>query len=430
MQLEDLAVAVKPRRASTLLLWILAAFVVVFIVWAAFAELERTVRAGGRVIPSSQLQVVSVLEGGILQDILVEQGQMVRAGQELVRLDPTQSGGEYGSGQAALAALAAKVARLEGETSGRSPAFPQASTAVAAEQIAIERGLHGSRMADLASMTTAGRARVTQAERAVAEAEAAWRARSAAYDARLRETAIIRPLVDRGIEPRLSLSQAESAEAIAASEMAAASAAIARSQASVAEAQATLSRSLQDWRSQAANELAAAQAELSARRSTMPALAERRDRTVVRAPLAGRVNRVLVTTVGSAVAPGVPIAEIVPSKENLLIEARVRPQDIAFVRIGQQANVEITAYESSVYGRLDARVVSISPDAVAEPQTGETFYHVRVRTLDNALHDALGRPLPIGPGMVANVNLIGDKRTVLEYLLTPITRLRETAFRE
>lgn len=430
MDLEDFATAVKPRKASTILLWLLAAFVVIFIVWAAFAELERTVRGGGRVIPSSQLQVVSVLEGGILQEILVKQGEMVAAGQALIRLDPTESGGEYGSGEASLAALQAKIARLQAEVSGGSPAFPAARTAAAAEQIAIERALYGSRVADLASMTRAAQARVTQSQRAVTEAEAAYRARAAARDARVEEANIIRPLVERGIEPRLSLTQAESAAAIAASEAAAAAAAISRAEAGVAEAQATLARTRQDWRSQAANELAAAQAEMAARRSMLPALAERRDRTVVRAPLPGRVNRVLVTTVGSAVAPGAPVAEIVPSDENLLVEARVRPQDIAFVRIGQRARVEITAYESSVYGQLDARVVSISPDAVPDPQTGETFYHVRVQTLEDALHDAQQRELPIGPGMVANVSLIGDTRTVLEYLLTPISKLRETAFRE
>jgi adhesin transport system membrane fusion protein len=430
VQLEDFATVVKPRRASTLLLWILAGFVVVFIIWAAFAELERTVRGSGRVIPSSQLQVISVPEGGVVQQILVTQGQQVKAGQELVRLDPTESGGEYGSGAATAGALAVKVARLEAETTGRTPSYPAAATAAAAQQIAIENALHASRMADLSSALTGARARVTQAQRAVNEAEAGYRARSAEHDARLREVQIIRPLVERGIEPRLSLSQAESAEAVSASELAAAASTISRAQAGVAEAQAGLARTVQDWRAQAATELAAAQAELSARRSTLPALAERRDRTVVRAPLPGRVNRVLVTTVGSAVAPGAPIAEIVPSEDNLLVEARVRPQDIAFVRIGQPAHVEITAYESSVYGRLDGRVVSISPDAVPEPQTGETFYHVRVQTTASALKDAQGHSLPIGPGMIANVALIGDKRTVLEYLLTPITRMRETAFRE
>jgi len=285
-------------------------------------------------------------------------------------------------------------------------------------------------MAELASVVNAGNARIQQAQRAVQEAEASFEARATARDARGNEVRIIRPLVDRGIEPRLSLIQAESAYAVAQSEAAAASAAIARARASVNEAVSSLNQQRQDWRALAANELATAQAELSARRSTLPALAARVARTTVKAPLPGRINRVLVTTVGAAVSPGAPLVEIVPSEETLLVEAQVRPQDIGNVRMGQNAKVDITAYDPSVYGSLQGNVVSISPDAVLNERTGETFYTVQVRTTSSAIKDRNGRALPIGTGMVANVSLLGDKRTVLNYLLTPITRLSETAFRE
>jgi len=224
--------------------------------------------------------------------------------------------------------------------------------------------------------------------------------------------------------------QAESAHAVAQSEASAAAASISRARAAVSEAVSSLNQQRQDWRALAGHELATAQAELSARRSTLPALAERVARTTVKAPLPGRVNRVLVTTVGAAVSPGAPLVEIVPSEETLLVEAHVRPQDIAFVRIGQKAKVDITAYDPSVYGSLDGVVVAISPDAVLNERTGESFYTVQVRTRSNALKDRSGRNLPIGTGMVSNVSLLGDKRTVLQYILTPITRLTETAFRE
>ena len=150
----------------------------------------------------------------------------------------------------------------------------------------------------------------------------------------------------------------------------------------------------------------------------------------MRAPLAGRVNRVLVTTVGAAVSPGAPLAEIAPSRDTLLIEARVDPKDIASVRLNQTARVNITAYDSSVYGAMDGVVEAISPDAIVDEKAGESFYTVRVRTGATGLVDKLGRKLPIGAGMVAEVNLLGDKRSVLDYILTPITRLSERAFRE
>ena len=162
----------------------------------------------------------------------------------------------------------------------------------------------------------------------------------------------------------------------------------------------------------------------------MPALEARLDRTTVRAPLDGRVNRVMVTTVGAAVAPGSPIAEISPSDDSLLIEGRVRPQDIARVKIGQHARVNITAYDSSIFGGMDGTVESMSPDAVVDEKAQDSFYIVRVRTKEKGLKDSNGHVLPIGTGMTAEVNLLGDPRTVMQYILTPITRLRERAFRE
>lgn len=184
-----------------------------------------------------------------------------------------------------------------------------------------------------------------------------------------------------------------------------------------------------DWMSRAGVELSQAQAELSAQRQTLPALSDRVDRTVIRAPLSGKVNRVLVTTVGGSVSAGMPVAEIVPSDDTLYIEALVRPSDIAAVRLGQPARVEITAYNSAIFGTLDGRVTSISPDALINEKSGESFYTVEVQTVSK-LRDHDSRELAIGPGMMANVNLIGEKRSVLSYLFTPITRLTEKAFRE
>nr|WP_295370771.1 HlyD family type I secretion periplasmic adaptor subunit [uncultured Sphingosinicella sp.] len=426
--LEDYADRVRPKTAANIMLWVIVAFVVAFVLWAAFTELDRAVRGQGRVIPSSQLQVVSNLEGGIVEAILVRTGQIVRRGAPLVRLDQTQTGAEFGSNSAQFEALRMRIARLEGELAGRAPVYPVMG-AGGAEQASIERSLHASRMADLNSLLSAAGSRVTQAERSVVEAQAAHAARRSAQGAAESELNLIRPLVQRGIEPRLSLIQAENAAAVAASEAAAASAAVTRAQSSVAEARSTLAQQRQDWRSKAAQELATAQAEMVALRRTLPALSARVDRTVVRSPLAGRVNRVLVTTVGGTIAPGGPLVEIVPSEESLVVEVQVRPEDIAWVRSDQEAKINITAYDSSIYGSLDGRVVAISPDATVNERTGESFYTVRVTTTDK-LVDQSGRALEIGAGMIADVSLLGDKRTVLSYLLTPITRLSEQAFRE
>jgi membrane fusion protein, adhesin transport system len=428
--LEDLTDRIKPRAASNLLLWGILAFFVVFLIWAALTKLDRTVLGMGRVVPSSQLQIVSNLEGGIVESISIKTGMVVKAGDELIRLSPLQTDAELGSSNATTGALTVKIARLEAEVGGRTPNYPFAADPALRDIITIESTLHSSRMADLSSGMNAASARINQAQRAVAEAQANYAARSSARDSSRSELDMIRPLVERGIEPRMALVQAENAAAVAAGEAAAASASIARAQAGVGEARASMSQLQQDWRSRAGTELAAAQAELSARQRTMPALADRVARTTIRAPLSGRVNRVLVNTVGGTIRPGEPVVEIVPSELTLLIEAQVSPKDIAFVRIGQKSKVDVTAYESAIYGSLHGKVVSISPDAVLNERTGETHYLVKVRTNTNALVDKSGTKLPIGPGMIATVNLLGDKRSVLAYLLTPITRLSERALRE
>ena len=246
--LEDLADRIEPRQASNVLLWVVLGFVAVFVLWASLTELDRTVRGAGRVIASSQLQVISNPEGGVVEAILVKTGQEVKQGEELVRLDRTPTTSDFGSGEASVNALMAKIARLQAEVRGREPVYPAASDPASASQIAIERSLHASRMAELSSMTNAGQAAVAQAREAVREAEAMHRARTAARDAREQELSMIRPLVERGIEPRLSLIQAESAHAVAAGEVAAAAASIARARSAVAEAQSGLARQRVDRR--------------------------------------------------------------------------------------------------------------------------------------------------------------------------------------
>ncbi|HEX8579857.1 MAG TPA: HlyD family type I secretion periplasmic adaptor subunit, partial [Allosphingosinicella sp.] len=234
--IEDFADRIKPRTASNVLLWVILATFVSFIVWAALTELDRTVRGMGRIVASSQLQTVSNLEGGVVEAIYVRTGQVVAAGQELVRLDRTATGSELGSGEASIGALAAKIARLQAEVAGREPVYPAAANPAIANQIQIERSLHASRVAELASVVNAGQARILQAQRAVQEAQAAYQARVSAREARANELRVIRPLVEKGIEPRLSLASAESALAVSASEAAAASASISRAQASISEA--------------------------------------------------------------------------------------------------------------------------------------------------------------------------------------------------
>ena len=413
------------KKSANMILWIIGGFFVMFLLWAALTEIDRTVRGMGRVVPSSKLQVVSNMEGGVVEQILVKQGQTVRKGDILVRLSPKISDAAYGSSTASVEALRAKVARLTAEVRGAAPSYGRVSSS----QVAIEQSLHAARAAELQGLLGAGNARVAQADRAVSEARSMLEVQRSNVVAARSEAEMMRPLADQQIVSRMDLIKAENALSVATSQVAAAQATIARAQSSVAEARASTAQARSDWMSRAGMELSQAQAELSAQQQTLPALSDRVDRTTIRAPMSGKINRVLVTTIGGSVSPGMPIAEIVPSEEALFVETMVRPSDIGNIRLGQKATIEITAYNSSIFGKLDGQVTSISPDALVNEKSGESFYTVEVQTT-SILRDRAGRKLPIGTGMVANVSVLGEKRSILSYLFTPITRLSENAFRE
>lgn len=424
---EDRALSIEPRRAANFMLYLLGGFFVLSIIWAALTTIDRTVRATGQVIPSAKLQVVSNLEGGVVEAIEVKAGQRVSKGQLLVRLSPTLTGAAYASGASGVEALQAKADRLRGEVLGTQPTIRGAG---ASEQVAMEQSLYASRKAEYDGLVAASDARLQQAQRQVSEARASVAARTAALQGKQRELEMIRPLAMQSIVPKIDLVRAENDVAVSQNEIDAAQSALSRAIAGVAEAQAQLAQQRNDWKSEAANELTRVQAELASQQNALPALKDKVDRTQVRTPMAGIVNRVLVTTVGGSVSAGEPVVEIVPMESVLLIEASVRPSDIANVRFGQKARIEVTAYNSAIFGWMQGEVVSISPDAIYNEALKESFYAVQVRTVGPPLKDANGRNLRIGPGMIATVSLLGDKRSILSYLLTPLTRLKETAFRE
>lgn len=413
------------RKSANLVLWAVLVFFVLAVTWAAFTEIDRSVRGTGSVIPSSKLQVVSNLEGGVVEEILVKQGQAVERGDVIVRLSPTQTNAAFGSTTAEVSALRARIARLDAEVRGVTPDYGD----LPENQVAIEKALYQARLAEFSSSASANTARVTQAQRAVVEAQSLLDARRSSLAAIEEELAMISPLVETGVIPRVEFIRTQNQALVARKEVESAVASLARARAGVAEAQAQAAQSRSDRLSRSAAELSVAQAELNAKQSQLPALSDRVDRTIIRSPVNGVVNRVLVTTVGGTVAAGSPIAEIVPSRDSLYVEAQIKPQDIANVSLGQRALIEITAYNRTIYGTLDGIVTSISPDTVDDERSDERYYTVEIQTDDRLLSEE-GRPLEIGPGMVANVNLLGEKRSILSYIFTPITRLTETAFRD
>jgi adhesin transport system membrane fusion protein len=428
--LESVPDRLFERNFATVLLWVLVGLTVSLLLWAAFARVDEVIHANGKVIPSSRLQIVSNLEGGVVKQLLVKAGDRVKAGQPLMRLDPTASSADFARNDTSIDALEARATRLEAEAHGKPLLFPAALEKAVPTLVANERTLHNAQIASMATEREIAQSRLVQAERAADEARAELAESVEALAQSRREVAVIAPLVEKGVEPAMALVRARSAERQATSARDAASEAARRADALRSEAQSAIRNLEQRFRAQASEALATTRTEIAAQSKSLPALADRLRRTELTAPLAGIVRRVLITTVGGSVRPGEPLIEVVPDGETLVIEAAVSPADIAFVRMGQKANVKISAYDYSIYGTLPGTIESIAPDAVTDERTGTSSFTIRVRTAASGLQGKYGQRLPIGAGMIAEVDVLGQKRSILSYVLTPVTRLRDSAFRE
>lgn len=428
--LETAPDKLKERDFATILLWVIVALTVSLLLWAALANVDEVVHANGKVIPSSRLQVVSNLEGGIVSEILVRAGDRVKAGDTLLRLDNTASTADFARNDTSIDALLARAARLEAEARGRGLGFPASLEQSAPALVANERALHNAQISSMETEREIARSRLLQAERAMAQAESETGARNEALMLAQREVEILRPLVEKGVEPTMSLVRAQSAERQAASARDAASSAARRAAAGRSEAISAVRNVEQRFRAQASEALAQTRGEIAAQSQSMPALADRLRRTELKAPVTGVVNRVLISTIGGSVRPGETLVEVVPEGDTLVVEAMVAPSDIAFVRLGQKASVKVSAYDYSVYGTLEGKVENIAPDAIVNERTGDSHFTIRVRTAQTALTGEGGVRLPISSGMTAEVDVLGRERSVLNYLLTPISRLRDNAFRE
>ncbi len=427
---DEVPAWLPPTRFASTMLWLITALFASLLVWAALAQLEQTVVAEGRVAPSTKLQTVSSLEGGILAELLVRPGQAVRAGTPLLRLSPIASTAERDRSDVTLAALSARLERLDALLAGRVPVFPPALAARAPGVVANEMGLWRAQLAARDNEAAIADSRLMQMERGAAVAAAELEARRDALRLARDELAAIEPLARQGIEPMLNLNRARSA--VAQADAAARAAELSLRRAEAARQEAVRARTMVDrrFRADIATQQATTRAEEQQLRPVLPALTDRVQRTSIRAPVDGVVNRLLVTTIGSAVRPADALVEIVPQGAGLEVEAMVRPEDIAFVRVGQPASIRLTAYDYSIYGKLSGRVERVGADAVQAAPDQPPLFPVRVAITSKDLVTSTGSRLQISAGMMAQVDLEGEERSVLRYILTPVARLGERAFRE
>lgn len=427
---ESSAAALQGPPAYThIILWGALLFLAAFFIWAAFANIGETTVGDGKVIPSGQIQVIQNLEGGIVSEIKVKIGDMVRKNDVLLVIDDTRYTSSARENKAKDNSLLAKIARLSAEVQGTPFTVPAVVLKENPELAQRELDLYRSRQAEFVANTAALREQTSQRSQEIVEKRSRVKQITTSLEILNKELAMSRPLVKAGAMSEVELLRLERQANDLKGELDSTNINIPRLEAAVVEARNKLQSYEAKFRGDALGELNQARAEQDGTSAVGVALKDRVERAVVRSPVNGTIKTVKVTTIGGVVQPGSDMVEIVPAEDSLLVEARIKPKDIAFLRPGQDALVKITAYDFSIYGGFPAKLEHISADSVQEDKKQESFYLVRVRTSNN-MPSRTGKPLAIMPGMTATVHIHTGEKTFLQYLLKPIIKTKELAFRE
>jgi adhesin transport system membrane fusion protein len=421
---------VDPR--SRLILWMGAAFVLIFLTWAGLAPIDEVTRGAGKVIPSSHIQVIQNLEGGILSELLVEEGDYVEKGQIIARLDDVRFSSDFKESRIKYLELLARTARLEAEINEKPFHVPDEVVAESPAQAQNEISLYNSRQNELKTSLSVFDEQARQKEQQITEFESKKGQTVRSYGLIMRELAKYRPLVPEGAVSEVEVLRLERQANELKGEMDGYILAIPRIRSELDEVKRKIEEVKIKFKSEAAGQFNENKAELARTAQSGVALEDRVKRTQVLSPVKGKVNQIKHNTIGGVIQPGMDLMDVVPIEDQLLIEARVRPKDVAFLRPGLSAMVKFTAYDFSIYGGLEARLEHISADTIISEEgeeKGERFYLIRVRTGKNHLGPE-DKPLEIIPGMTADVDIITGKKTVLDYLLKPVLKAKERALRE
>lgn len=419
------------RVAANILLLVVVLFFIVAVFWASHAPLDEVVRGTGKVIPSSEVKRIQNFEGGIVKEILVREGEQVTKGQLLILLDQVQMTSKFREQQSGYLDQVLAIARLEAELEGRDEIdFPDEVVTQKPHLIEHQRQLLRSRKESRISALSVLEREREQRSQELKELRSRLDYQQQNYSLLKKEVEMTRTMVAKGAASDMDLLRAQRELTDLSGQIADSRIAIPKVAAAVEGAIHRIDEEKGKQRSEMLNELNAIRTEMEGTKEKLPALEDQMDRTSVRSPVDGTVKRVFVTTIGEAVGPGKEMLEIVPREDTLLIEAKVLPQDIAFLYPGQPADVKITAYDFSIYGGMPAVLEHISADAITDEQQKISYYLIKVRTEQTTVKDKSGKEMPIIPGMVAEVDVLTGKKTVLEYILKPIIKTTRGALRE
>ncbi|NCE90919.1 HlyD family type I secretion periplasmic adaptor subunit [Pseudomonas sp. L13] len=416
-------------RVIRLTIWAIIAFFIFLVVWAGFSQIDEVTRGDGKAIPSSKLQKIQNLEGGIVAELYVKEGQIVEAGAPLIRLDDTRFVSNAGETEALRLAMQLRVERLSAQVDDRPLNIPDEVLKAAPSQAANERSLYESRRQQLKDEVGGLQEQLVQRQQELRE----FTSKQGQYRSQLslqrQEINMSEPLVAQGAVSPVEVLRLKRAEMETRGQLDATTLAIPRAESAIKEVQRKIDETRGKFRSEALTQLNEARTELNKAESTGRALEDRVSRTLVTSPVRGIVKQLLVNTVGGVIQPGSDMVEIVPLNDTLLVEAKIRPQDIAFLHPGQEAVVKFTAYDYTIYGGLKAKLERIGADTITDEDKKTTYYMITLRT-DRSHLGTDEKPLLIIPGMVASVDIITGKKSILSYLLKPIIKARAEALHE
>ena len=414
----------RPLRARRIL-WLTVAIFAALIAWAGVAEIDEVTRGQGRVIPSSKVQIIQAVDGGVVEDILVREGEVVFRRETLLRIDPTRFVSNLRESRSQFLALTVKAARLRALVEGEPFKVPAEVRGKVPEIVALEAQLYTSTQEELDAQVEIALQQLEQRQREADEARARRLQAQRGLNLARRELEVTRPLESTGAVSEVEILRLERDVARLTGERDQAAAQIRRLESAISESKQKIEEVRLNYRNRLRGELAETLAKLDSLKESQAGLEDRVDKAEVLSPVRGTVKRLLVNTLGAVVQPGQELVEIVPLDDALLLEARIKPKDIGFLRVGMPAVVKFTAYDFAVYGALDATVEHISADSVIDEQ-GNAFFLIRLRTKESEIGD----DLPIIPGMVVEVDVLTGRKTILDYLLKPLLRAKSRALTE
>jgi adhesin transport system membrane fusion protein len=419
----------KQRSGSSVLLLSVITLIAIIVMWAAVTELDNVVRGSGKTVSEAQNQLVQSSEPGVIRTRYVSEGDFVEKGELLFDIDPVDAKTQLDQAQKRQSSLKIKAIRLQAEVDGTTPEFTDELIEASPAAVTTELALFRARLEDLSTKSAILEQRRLQKLNEIEELRIQYITAQNGLALIRQEIDTIEPLVKSGLAPATRLISLQREEEASLGKANSAESGQKRIEAGLDELDEQLKAEQQSYVTSALTDLSAIEGEMAELAARIPALTSRVERTSVRSPVDGVINRLNYVTADAYVSTGDVLLEIVPTGSDLIVETRIDPKDIAEIVIGQGVKISLTAYDPSKYGRIDGRVASISADALSDNQTGQQYYLVDV-SIDGILFEDDGREVTLLPGMVASIDVLSGKRTVLDYFWQPIAKTKDKALRD